>query len=191
MRAPSSPLRQEGFTLIELLVVVGLIAILSAIAIPTFILQRQGAGDAASKTAVSSALLNALAYYHQNDEDFTGYVGLSAAPSDCAPGQLPKEPSYSCVGGANGSPVQAVNQGNGNPNQLYISGSEQDIMVCAVPKKGSGGFCLFRNPKTGANRRLRTLAGASSGTVGGIFAYTPTPVPGRDVGPGAQGQLGW
>ncbi len=47
---------QKGFTLIELLVVIIIIAILGAIAIPTFLGQRQHAQDAAAYTLVRNAL---------------------------------------------------------------------------------------------------------------------------------------
>lgn len=40
---------EEGFTLLELLVVIIIISILSAIAIPTFLVQRRKSWDAASK----------------------------------------------------------------------------------------------------------------------------------------------
>lgn len=67
---------QKGFTLIELLVVIIIIAILAAIAIPTFLGQRQKAQDASAKslvrnamTAIESAYVDAKAFDNIKDED--------------------------------------------------------------------------------------------------------------------------
>ena len=54
---------QKGFTLIELLVVIIIIAILAAIAIPTFLGQRQKAQDASAKTLVRNAITAMEAAY--------------------------------------------------------------------------------------------------------------------------------
>jgi type IV pilus assembly protein PilA len=62
---------EKGFTLIELLVVIIIIAILAAIAIPTFLGQRNKANDAAAKSLVRNAMTSMESYY-VDGRDFTG-----------------------------------------------------------------------------------------------------------------------
>jgi prepilin-type N-terminal cleavage/methylation domain-containing protein len=57
---------EKGFTLIELLVVIIIIAILAAIAIPTFLGQRQKAQDASSKSLVRNAMTAIESAYVDN-----------------------------------------------------------------------------------------------------------------------------
>jgi type IV pilus assembly protein PilA len=61
----------EGFTLIELMVVVLIIAILLAIAIPTFLGARERANDRAVQTNLRNAHTNELTYYTDHQK-FTG-----------------------------------------------------------------------------------------------------------------------
>ena len=61
--------REEGFTLIELMVVVLIIAILIAVAIPTFLGLRRGAHDAAAKTSAVTTLKAAKAIF-SSDESY-------------------------------------------------------------------------------------------------------------------------
>jgi type IV pilus assembly protein PilA len=62
----------KGFTLIELMVVVLIIAILIAIAIPTFLGMRRRAQDRAAQSNLRNALTAAKAFY-TDDETFVGF----------------------------------------------------------------------------------------------------------------------
>jgi type IV pilus assembly protein PilA len=63
----------KGFTLIELMVVVLIIAILIAIAIPTFLGLRRRAQDRAAQSDLRNALTAAKAFY-TDDETYTGFT---------------------------------------------------------------------------------------------------------------------
>ena len=68
----------KGFTLIELMVVVLIIAILIAIAIPTFLGLRRRAQDRAVQSDLRNGLVAAKAYY----TDGEAYTGFDAAEGE-------------------------------------------------------------------------------------------------------------
>jgi type IV pilus assembly protein PilA len=71
----------KGFTLIELMVVVLIIAILIAIAIPTFLGLRERAQDRAAQSNLRNAMTAAKAYFTDGET----YVGFSAEAAAIEP----------------------------------------------------------------------------------------------------------
>ncbi|HEV2889957.1 MAG TPA: prepilin-type N-terminal cleavage/methylation domain-containing protein [Frankiaceae bacterium] len=71
----------DGFTLMELLVVVVILGVLAAIAIPTFLSQREKAWERAAQSDLRNAAIEAESYFNDN----LTYAGLTDAafrPSD-------------------------------------------------------------------------------------------------------------
>lgn len=70
--------REEGFTLIELLVVIIIIGILAAIAIPTFLNQREKGWEAAAKSALKAAAVAQESWFTENDSYTATEANLEA-----------------------------------------------------------------------------------------------------------------
>ena len=71
-----------GFTLIELMVVLLILAILLAIAIPTFLGVTKSANDRAAQSNLNTALVNAKALYQQNAQSYTGVTITSLTSAE-------------------------------------------------------------------------------------------------------------
>ncbi len=123
---------EKGFTLIELLVVIIIIAILAAIAIPTFLGQRQKAQDAAAKSLVRNARSAVEASYVDNQ---------TFAIATMTAGVLQAiEPSINWVVAASaaaGAQTAAAGTAAANLNQVAFYGAATDYQLSSQSKSGT------------------------------------------------------
>ena len=124
--------KDHGFTLIELMIVVLIVAILVAIAIPTFLGQRKEAEDAAAKSNLRNALATEKAYYAGGASVFTDDLDTLSAI----------EPSLFNVTGA--SP--AVN--TFDPVVVTIDGTGATVCIVAVTPRGEY-LGIWQNDRSG------------------------------------------
>jgi type IV pilus assembly protein PilA len=149
---------EEGFTLIELMVVILIIAILIAIAIPTFL----GARSTAQDRAAQSDLRNGLTAVK------TAYVDSQNYASDQASGAWNSvEPSLTFLSSGNSTA----------PNQIASTTTGTDTVVLANYSKS--GKCWLIEDVTGAdgNDTAGTFYATQSAS-GGACAATTTPTGG-------------
>lgn len=142
---------KKGFTLIELLVVIGIIATLTALALPNYMGARQRARDAKRKGEFHE-LKQALRLYYNDFEAYpasnNGTIMGCGADGQTACGtafatttttymkRLPEEFTYELIGGDDfrlSVPLETLSDGDLAPSQLRCSGTwvATDYVVCA------------------------------------------------------------
>jgi type IV pilus assembly protein PilA len=124
----------RGFTLIELMVVVLIIAILIAIAIPTFLGLRRRAQDRAAQSNLRNGLTAGKAFYTDDET----YAGFNAAAGEVI------EPSLTWVNGATGPVPNVVG--------IKVPGTVEHLLLTAYSASGTY-FCI-----------LDDVVGADAGT---------------------------
>jgi len=122
---------EDGFTLIELMVVVLIIAILIAIAIPTFLGARQKAQDRAAQSDLRNALTTVKTAYvdsqsYQADQTANAWASI--------------EPSLDWVSGVSGNSTA--------PGQISTDATAVDTVVLA--NYSASGKCWYLKDVTGA-----------------------------------------
>src|SRR5580698_5756801 len=128
---------EAGFTLIELMVVLLIIAILLAIAIPTFLGVTSSANDRATQSNLTNALTEATAQYQNQGQSYSGISALLSASA----------PEYSWASGSGTTASTAsysidtctttiTNCVNVDQTDATTSGDNQGIVLAAMSKTG-------------------------------------------------------
>jgi type IV pilus assembly protein PilA len=122
----------KGFTLIELMVVVLIIAILIAIAIPTFLGLRERAQDRAAQSDLRNAMTAAKAFY-TDDETYTGF-NVAAAEAT--------EPSLNWVAGAPTADTDqtGIDDGTTGTTARFLRHSASGTFFCLQDVNGVTGY---------------------------------------------------
>lgn len=151
---------EAGFTLIELMVVLLILAILMAIAIPTFLGVTSGANDRATQSNLTNAVTESSAIYQGNNQSFaTPTTGTIASMFQSS------APEFSWTSSSCSS--SAVNCISYN-----ISGDANAIILGALSKTGSCWYVLYSpaEPATTAFTGVTGTSGVNVGAAGTFYA---------------------
>ena len=121
---------EGGFTLIELMVVVLIIAILLAIAIPTFLGAQNKAKDRAAQSGLRNTLTNAKTVY-ADTQNYSGATDLILAPYETGM-------TFNAAGTSSGPKVISVLVAAGTP-EVFIAAAKSDAGECFYIKDDLSG----------------------------------------------------
>jgi type IV pilus assembly protein PilA len=123
---------EGGFTLIELMVVLLILAILLAIAIPTFLGVTKSANDRAAQSNLNTALLNAKAQYQKNSQAYPVSATLVTALTSAEPSL-----TFQTIASANQNQISVGTTGDGSALVLaaYSVQTKNCWVVVDMPTK--------------------------------------------------------
>jgi len=116
-----------GFTLIELMVVLLIIAILLAIAIPTFLGVTSSANDRAAQSNLTNGLTEATAQYQSSGQSYSGISGLLASSA----------PEYSWTASSTACTTSQPNCISVNSYDVNTANDYQGLVIAAMSKTGT------------------------------------------------------
>src|SRR5207302_7542677 len=128
---------EEGFTLIELIVVLLIIAILLAIAIPSFLCARGRAHDQAALPSFPTRRSSDLTYFSDNQTYTVDANALKAIEPSLA---------YKAAGLVGGNKEVQVLKAN-----VSVGATITDAIVCVTGKTAGGKFFLVKDVAGGTN----------------------------------------
>jgi type IV pilus assembly protein PilA len=141
---------EQGFTLIELMVVVLIIAILIAIAIPTFLGARQRANDRAAQSNLRNALTAEKTYYSDKQQ----YTASNTELQKIEPSQ-----TYQATAGA-----------QAKSNQVYVAVSGTGNTTVALATQSANGDCYWLKDVAGTGTTYGCTTGACTTTEPGTYS---------------------
>jgi type IV pilus assembly protein PilA len=155
-----------GFTLIELMVVLLILAILLAIAIPTFLGVTKSANDRAAQSNLNTALTNAKAAYQAQGQSYTGTNVTNS--TQFASSLSSSEPSLSFL---------TTNSASQSQISVMVSSDGNGVVMAAFSKSSNNCWLVVDNPtKVAAVAPWgATQTGAQGASVAGPVATVVVP----------------
>ncbi|MHB8317897.1 MAG: type IV pilin protein [Acidimicrobiales bacterium] len=164
---------ESGFTLIELMVVLLIMAILLAIAIPTFLGVQGGAQDRAAQSNLTTAFTSAKAFYANN--------GSTYSPAAPATGLLSalisQEPELTfTTGSASNANLNLISVAIGsNGNTLVLADQSKNAYTCWWLASAISSTNTFSVPLgTSYAATVGTSSGCKAGTLSGGSGWQPS-----------------
>jgi len=174
---------EEGFTLIELMVVLLIIAILLAIAIPTFLGVSGSANDRAAQSNLTNALTEVKALYQNSQSYNTGSLPVATLNASA--------PEFTWTQ-ANAVPSEGTNVVSEYPVDLVTGADGAGVILATYSKTATCWFAVDLEAAPVASTVFNSGAADSGAGFTKEFASGTTagPPPGQELGGAAMTQAG-